>query len=148
MNWSLKCDRHEIFLIQLCSHRGHSHRLSDFDHKFLSHNREDFLHENYSLVIHGNDVAQLDFRVPNLLNLLEFPDLLDIICVQMLQVPSFKFSLDDSVTCGLFLSIQIRLCFNPVEHPFAILENSTLRRDWFFFLRQVSLNIQSVDLRL
>ena len=34
----------------------------------------------------------------------------------------------------------------PGEHLFAILENSTLRRDWnfFFFFRQVSLNFQSV----
>ena len=88
--------------------------------------------------------------IPNLLKLLEFPDLLDIPCPHATSSPC-KFSPDDSGTSGLYLSLQVLQGKNPEEHPFAILENSTLRRDWnffFFFLRQVSLSTQSVDLRL
>ena len=74
-------------------------------------------------------MAKFDFRVPNLLNPLEFPDLLDILCIQMLLVPPCKISPDDSSTSGLHLSLQVSLYSNPVEYLFAILENSTLRRD-------------------
>ena len=57
---------------------------------------------------------------------------------------------DDSDTSGPYLLLQVSLCLCPAEHPFAILDNTTLRRDWNFDLRllQVSLRIQSVDLEL
>ena len=50
----------------------------------------------------------------------------------MLQVHLCMFSPDDSDTSGPYLLLQVSLCLCPVEHPFAILENSTLRRDWHF----------------
>ena len=79
------------------------------------------------------------FRVPNLLNLQEFQDFLDIFGIQMLQVFLCLISPDDSDTSGPCLLLQVSLCFRPVEHLFAILENSTLRRDCDL-LRQVSCN--------
>ena len=87
------------------------------------------------MVIFGNDVAKFDFRIPNLLNLLEFPP-----DATGRFSRANKFSPDDSGTSGLYLSLQGPLCLNPVEHPFAIRENSTLCRDWNFvlILRQVS----------
>ena len=55
---------------------------------------------------------------------------------------------DDSETSDLYLPLQILLCLWTVEHPVAILENSTLRRDGNFdlCLYQVSMTIQPVDL--
>ena len=53
-------------------------------------------------------------------------------------------------TSDLYLLLQVSLCLWTVEHPLAILENSTLRRDWNFdlCLHQSSLKIQPVDLKL
>ena len=42
---------------------------------------------------------------------------------------------------GLLLSRQVSLYLRPAEHLFAILENSTLRRDWNFLRRQGALSI-------
>ena len=59
-----------------------------------------------------NDVAKFDFLV--------------LLC-------SWLISPDDSETSDLYLLLQVLLCLWTVEHPFSILENSTLRRDWNFF---------------
>ena len=45
------------------------------------------------------------------------------------------FFLDNSDTSGPYLLLQVSLCLRPIEHLFAILENSKLRRDWNFDLR-------------
>ena len=94
--------------------------------------------------MYGSDVAKFCLRFPSLLNSLSFQDILGIL---VRQVSLYLQSPDNSGVPGVFLSRQVSLNIHPVEHPFAILENSTLRPDWnfFFFLRQVSLNIQSVD---
>ena len=101
-------------------------------------------------MIFGNDVAKFGLWFPSLLNLLEFRSFLDILRVPLLQVSLYRQSLDNPKIPGLFLSRQVSLYRHPVEHPVAIFENSTLRQAWNFilFLRQVSLNIQPVDLRL
>ena len=118
-----------IYFIWLCSHRHPSSHPSASDHESFLWSRRLSPCDRHSLVIHGNDVAKFDFRVLNLLNLVEFPDFLDILAIQLLQVLP---------------------CLWTVEHPFEILKNSTLRRDWNFDLRlhQVSLIIQPVDLKL
>ena len=92
-------------------------------------------------------MANFDSRVPNLLNLLDIEEFLDILGIQVLQVLLCIFS-PDSETSDLYLLLQVFPCLCPVEHPFAIPENSTLRRDWNFLRRQVSLRIQLVDLKL
>ena len=56
------------------------------------------------MVIYGNDVAKFGFRFPCLLNLLEFPGFLDILCILALQVPLCRNSPNNSGTAGLYLS--------------------------------------------
>ena len=87
----------------------------------LSYDREDFLHV----------INTLDFLV---LNLLEFWDFLNILGIQLLQVLLclWQISADDSEISDPCLLLQVSLCSCPLEHPFAILENSALRRDWNF----------------
>ena len=76
----------------------------------------------------------------------------DILGTRLLQVLLclWQISPDDSEISDPYLLLQVSLCICPTEHPFAILENSTLRRDWNFdlCLHQVSLVIQPVDLKL
>ena len=74
----------------------------------LSYDREDFLHV-HSVVKNVNDVAKFDCCVPNLLNLLVFPNIVDILCIQMLQIPPCKVSLNDSGTSGLYRLLQVHL---------------------------------------
>ena len=95
-------------------------------------------------MMHGNDVAKFCLRFPSLLNFLEFQGFLDVLRILVLQVSLCRQSPENSGIPGLYLSRQVSLNRHRVEHPFAILENSTLRRDWNFvvILRQVSLSIQ------
>ena len=80
---------------------------------------------------------------------LEFLGFLDVLGILVRQVSLLRESPDNSRIPGLYLSRQVSLHRHPTEHPLAILENSTLGGDWnsFFFVRQVSLNTKSVDLR-
>ena len=97
-----------------------------------------------------NVVAKFCLRFPSLLNFMEFLCFHDILSILVLQASLYRQSRDNSGIPGLCLLWQVFLYRHPVKQPFAILENSTLRRDWNFvlILRQVSLNIHSVDLRL
>ena len=98
-------------------------------------------------MIFGNDVAQICLRFPSLLNFLGFLGFLILGRQISMYLPNLQTS---SGVPGRYQSRQVSLDRHPVKHPFAILENSTLRRDWNFvlILRHVSLNIHSVDLRL
>ena len=95
-------------------------------------------------MIFGNDVAKFDFRVPNLLNLPEFQDFQEILGYPSATSSPDVFSHDDLDTYGPYLLLQDFLCLCPAEHPFAILENPTLRRDeselstWSFGYHQAS----------
>ena len=120
----------------------------------LSYDREDFLHVInimwwYTKMMWPNSKF---LGVLNLLNLREFLDFLNILDIQFLQVLLclWQNSHDNSETSDPCLLLQVFLCLWTVEHPFATLENSTLRRDWNFDLRlhQVSLTIQPVDSKL
>ena len=61
-----------------------------------------------------------------------FPDILRILG---LQVSLYRLAPGNSEIPGLYLLRQVSLYRRPVKHPFAILENSTLRRDRNFFFR-------------
>ena len=95
---------------------------------------------------YGDCVAKLHHCLPfpSLLSLLEFLEFLDILGILGGQVSLYLQNLQDSSSVpGLLLSRQVSLYLRPVEHLFAILENSTLRRHWNF-LRQVSLNLTNL----
>ena len=106
-----------------------SFRSSGFDHKFVLRSRRPRSCEVHNLVIYGNDVARICLRFPTLLNFLGFLDILGILVRQVpLNLRLLVFFCRDRFPCT----------FIPLEHPFAILENSTPRRDWNFFFLHAS----------
>ena len=129
--------------MSLCSHRRLSFDPSDFDHIFVSRSRRLSPCEVHSLVIPGNDVANLChcLQFPSLLEFLEF---LDTLGVLERQVSLYLQILQDSSgVLGLLLSRQVSLYLRPAMHLCAIIENSTLRRDWNS-LRQISQNLTNL----
>ena len=99
---------HSAFTCVLEYLQGRSNHPSDFGHKFVLRSRRPYSGEVDSVVIHGNDVAKICLRFPRLLNFLEFLGFLDILGI---------------------LALPVSLYGHPVEHPYVILENPTLRRD-------------------
>ena len=66
-------------------------------------------------------------RFPSLLSFLKFLDILDILGRRIsLYIPNLQ---GNPGVPGIFLSRQVSLYLRPEMHLFAILENSTLRRD-------------------
>ena len=111
MNCSLKSDRHR-FSPYRCVHIEVFHLIRRTATICLSHDRDVSPSVAHNLAKYGDGVANLChcLRLPSLLSLLEF---LDTLGVLGWQVSRLVFSY-----------------LHPELHLFAILENSTLCRDW------------------